>query len=83
MMTALHGDVDGARALLDTLEAAAGDDPYAITVWAAFAVTIAALAGDPAWALRAAERGIAVGPRSSPSSSSAPTSGWPGAGRGP
>ncbi|MBL7512833.1 BTAD domain-containing putative transcriptional regulator [Frankia nepalensis] len=60
--TALHGDVDGARALLDRLEAAAGDDPYAVTVWSAFAVTVAALAGDPAWALRAAERGIAVDP---------------------
>ncbi|MDT3439474.1 MULTISPECIES: BTAD domain-containing putative transcriptional regulator [unclassified Pseudofrankia] len=60
--TALHGDVDAARALLDTLEAAAGDDSYAVTVWAAFAVTVAALAGDPAWALRAAERGIAVDP---------------------
>jgi len=62
LMTALHGDVDGARALLDTMEAAAADDPYVITVWAAFAVTVAALAGDPAWALRAADRGIALNP---------------------
>jgi tetratricopeptide (TPR) repeat protein len=62
LMTALHGDVDAARALFDTLEAAAGDDPYAITVWSAFAVTVAALAGDPAWALRAASRGIAQDP---------------------
>ena len=46
--TALHGDVDAARALLDTLEAAAGDDPYAITVWATFAARIAAVVGDPA-----------------------------------
>ncbi|WP_020572321.1 AAA family ATPase [Parafrankia discariae] len=60
--TALHGDVDGARVLLKRLETTAGDDSYAITVWAAFAVTVAALAGDPAWALRAAERGIAVDP---------------------
>ena len=37
-MTALHGDVDAARALLDTLEAAAGDNPYRITVWATFVV---------------------------------------------
>ncbi|SQE00401.1 transcriptional regulator [Parafrankia sp. BMG5.11] len=63
--TALHGDVDGARVLLDRLEAAACGDSYAITVWAAFAVTVAALAGDPAWALRAAERGIAVDPEHS------------------
>jgi tetratricopeptide (TPR) repeat protein len=62
LMTALHGDVEGARELLDTLEAAAGDDPYAITVWSAFTVTVAALAGDPAWALRAADRGIAQDP---------------------
>jgi ATP/maltotriose-dependent transcriptional regulator MalT len=60
--TALHGDIGAARALLDTLEAAAGDDPYAVTVWAAFAARIAAMAGDPATALRAAERGIAEDP---------------------
>jgi len=47
--------------VLDTLEAA-GDDPYAITLWAAFASTIAALAGDPAWALRTTERGIVEDP---------------------
>ncbi|MCP2266065.1 BTAD domain-containing putative transcriptional regulator [Promicromonospora thailandica] len=62
LMTALHGDVDSAREQLDALETAAGEDPYAITVWAAFAVTVAALAGDPVWALRAAERGIRVDP---------------------
>jgi hypothetical protein len=62
LMTALHGDVDGSRAMLDALEAAAGDDPYAITVWSAFSVTVAALAADPPWALRAAERGIAQDP---------------------
>jgi tetratricopeptide (TPR) repeat protein len=62
LMTALHGDVDGARALLETIEAATGDDPYVITVWAAFAVTVAVLASDPARALRVAERGIAVDP---------------------
>ncbi len=62
LMTALHGDLDTARALLDTMEADAGDDPYVITVWGSFAVTVAALAGDPVWALRAAERGIALDP---------------------
>ncbi|BCB92002.1 BTAD domain-containing putative transcriptional regulator [Phytohabitans suffuscus] len=65
LVTALHGQVGAARALLDTMEAAADDDPYVITVWAAFAVTIAALAGDPAWATRAAERGIALDPEHS------------------
>jgi DNA-binding winged helix-turn-helix (wHTH) protein/tetratricopeptide (TPR) repeat protein len=62
LMTALHGDVDTARALLATIEAATSDDPYVITVWAAFAVVVAAVAGDPASALRAAERGIAADP---------------------
>ncbi|MEV6304562.1 AAA family ATPase [Actinoplanes sp. NPDC051861] len=60
-ISALHGDLDAAGPVLDTLEAA-GDDPYAITLWAAFASTIAALAGDPARALRTAERGIAEDP---------------------
>ncbi|MBB2946656.1 DNA-binding SARP family transcriptional activator [Actinoplanes lutulentus] len=60
-ISALHGDLNAARPVLDTLEAA-GDDPYAITLWAAFASTIAALAGDPAWALRTAGRGIAEDP---------------------
>ncbi|GAA5199660.1 hypothetical protein GCM10023322_75820 [Rugosimonospora acidiphila] len=55
---ALHGDLDAARTVLDTMEAA-GDDPYTITLWAGFASTLAALAGDPDWALRTAERGIA------------------------
>jgi DNA-binding SARP family transcriptional activator len=63
MMTALHGDVDAARDLLDAVEVAAGDDPYAITVWAAFASTTAALAGDPSWAMRAAQRGITYDPQ--------------------
>ncbi|WP_127509157.1 BTAD domain-containing putative transcriptional regulator [Actinoplanes solisilvae] len=58
LMTALHGDVDAARELLDSVEAAAEDDPYATTVWSSFSVTVAALAGDPAWAMRAAARGI-------------------------
>ncbi|GAA0973942.1 hypothetical protein GCM10009555_029490 [Acrocarpospora macrocephala] len=62
LMTGLHGDVDGARAQLDRLEAAADDDPYVVTVCAAFAVTVAALAGDPVWARSVAERGIALDP---------------------
>ncbi|WP_155056800.1 ATP-binding protein [Streptomyces blattellae] len=62
MMTALHGDTDAALALLDTMEAAAGDDPYVITVWATYSARVAALIGDPVRALRSAERGIAVDP---------------------
>lgn len=62
MMTALHGDVAASRSRFDELEVNAEDDPYAITVWAAFSVVTAALAGDPVWASRAADRGIAVDP---------------------
>lgn len=62
MMTALHGGEDEALDLLDAMEVAVGDDPYAITVWAAFSARIAALTGDPARALHAAQRGISVDP---------------------
>jgi len=62
LVTALHGDLDGARALFDRMEAAADDDPYVIAIWAAFSVTAAALGGDSAWAMRAAHRGIATDP---------------------
>ncbi len=61
-ISALHGDVDAARALFDTLKADAGDDPYAVTIWSAIAVRTAVIVGDPEWALRAADRGIAVDP---------------------
>ncbi|MFI0774015.1 BTAD domain-containing putative transcriptional regulator [Streptomyces sp. NPDC021212] len=61
-VTALHGDVEGARALLDVLKDVAGEDPYLITIWATFAARIASNVGDPVQALRGAERGIAVDP---------------------
>jgi DNA-binding SARP family transcriptional activator len=59
---ALHGDLDAARSLLDAVEGAAADRPYAIAAWATWASKIAAMAGDPAWALRAAQRGIDADP---------------------
>ncbi|MET8520883.1 BTAD domain-containing putative transcriptional regulator [Nocardioides sp. NPDC004968] len=59
--TALHGDVAGAHLLLDRLEAA-GNDRYSVTIWATMAARIAAIAGDPVAAMRAADRGIAVDP---------------------
>ncbi|MEV7390009.1 BTAD domain-containing putative transcriptional regulator [Streptomyces sp. NPDC091215] len=62
LMTALHGELPTAQALFDTIETTADDDPYVITVWAAFACTAAALAGDAAQALRTAERGSALDP---------------------
>lgn len=60
--TALHGDVDAARDLLDILESAAGAEPYMITVWASIACRTASIAGEPEWALSVADRGIAVDP---------------------
>ncbi|GAB3065703.1 hypothetical protein GCM10027053_31150 [Intrasporangium mesophilum] len=60
--TALHGDLDGSRALFDAVEVDAHDNPYAISIWGSFSVTAAAAAGDPAWAARAADTAIAVDP---------------------
>ncbi|WP_205649419.1 BTAD domain-containing putative transcriptional regulator [Agromyces sp. LHK192] len=65
LMTALSGELDEARSVLDAIEVEAGDDAYAITVWAAFSVVIAAVAGEVEWARRAAARGMAVDPASS------------------
>ncbi|GAA0242602.1 ATP-binding protein [Cryptosporangium japonicum] len=57
-VTAAHGDVEGARRLFDAVEARMGDDPYVVAVWSAFSALTAVQANDPAWALRAAERGL-------------------------
>ncbi|MFD9286375.1 hypothetical protein ACFWD7_56365 [Streptomyces mirabilis] len=57
-----HGQTAKARAVLDTLAKAAGDDPYSVTTATSFEARTAAVVGDPAWALRAAERGIAADP---------------------
>jgi DNA-binding SARP family transcriptional activator len=59
--TALHGRVGEARTMFDIAEAAAAD-PYAITVWSSLSARTAAIAGDPVWALHAADRGIAADP---------------------
>ncbi|EXG82269.1 ATP-binding protein [Cryptosporangium arvum] len=57
-VTAAHGDVEGARELFDAVEEEMGDDPYVVAVWSAFSALTAVQANDPAWALRAAERGL-------------------------
>ncbi|MGI8331350.1 ATP-binding protein [Actinomadura scrupuli] len=57
-----HGQTAQARAVLDTLAKAAGDDPYALTAATSFEARTASVVGDPDWALRAAERGIAADP---------------------
>lgn len=61
-VTALHGDVAATRALLETLEAVAGDNPYRVTILATMVARIASIVGDSDWALQAADRGIAVDP---------------------
>ncbi|WP_410788630.1 BTAD domain-containing putative transcriptional regulator [Kribbella sp. C-35] len=60
--TALHGDLATAREEFGNIEASAGNDPYAISIWGSFSVTAAAAAGDHDWALRAAETAIALDP---------------------
>ena len=60
--TALHGDLATARAEFADIEVAAGNDPYAISIWGSFSVTAAAAAGDHDWALHAAETAIALDP---------------------
>jgi DNA-binding SARP family transcriptional activator/tetratricopeptide (TPR) repeat protein len=58
----VHGDLETARTILDGLDAAAQDDPYAVTVWAAFSIVTAALAGDASWASQVASRALSVDP---------------------
>jgi ATP/maltotriose-dependent transcriptional regulator MalT len=50
------GDLETARTLLQAVEDAAGDEPYAISVWAHWAANAAAWACDPSWALHIVER---------------------------
>jgi DNA-binding SARP family transcriptional activator len=59
-LAALHGDIDGAQAMLDAQEAAAGDDIYAVAVWAHYTTMTAAMIGDPTFAKRAAQRWISA-----------------------
>ncbi|MFI5959003.1 ATP-binding protein [Cryptosporangium sp. NPDC051539] len=61
-ITALRGNPDGARTLLDAMESEMGADRYLITLWSAFSARIGALVGDPVLALLSSERGIAADP---------------------
>lgn len=61
-VTAVSGDLDAARSLMAQLEQRAGDEPFALTIWAAHAVRIGAMAGDVAAVLRGAERGLMSDP---------------------
>jgi DNA-binding SARP family transcriptional activator/tetratricopeptide (TPR) repeat protein len=61
-VTTLHGEVEAGRALLDSLAAAAGDNPYRLTVWASMAARIAGIVGDTTLALEASHIGLAADP---------------------
>jgi len=61
-MTAVHGDVPGARELLARLESLTGEDPFKITIWAVHSVRAASVVGDAEWALAATRKGIAADP---------------------
>lgn len=51
-LTALHVSLPAGVARFDALKRVIGDDRYGAAVWGAVAATSAAVAGDPAWALR-------------------------------
>lgn len=59
VMTALHGDVDTALAVVDTWDSPG--DPYATSVWVYYTTMIASMAGDAALARRAAQRWVSAG----------------------
>jgi DNA-binding SARP family transcriptional activator len=56
-----HGEVAEAHEVLDVLRDA-GDDAYAVTVWATTCTRVAVMTGDARLALRGAEVGIAADP---------------------
>jgi len=63
VVATISDDRGAAHRLLGDALVAAGDDPYSLAVWAHFATMSAAMAGDTAWALDAAEPWTATGPR--------------------
>ncbi|WP_345574137.1 BTAD domain-containing putative transcriptional regulator [Nonomuraea rosea] len=60
VITALQGDVETARSLLDTVYQAEGD-PFEMSGWVRYQTMAASMAGDAAWAMHATERWVAVG----------------------
>ncbi|MBB6475778.1 ATP-binding protein [Sphaerisporangium rubeum] len=59
VMTAMHGDVEAARAMID--EWNGSDDAFAISTWAYYTSIIASKAGDADWVLRTIDRWMTVG----------------------
>ncbi|WP_432492635.1 ATP-binding protein [Kineococcus gypseus] len=64
-VSAVHGDEERARTLLDELELRADAQPFATTVWAMHTVRTAAMAGRPQRALQGALRGVQADPDAS------------------
>ena len=60
-LTTLHVSLPDGVARFDALRQAIGDDGYGTAVWDAVAAMSAAVAGDPAWALRVIGRGAEPG----------------------
>ncbi|WP_198169431.1 ATP-binding protein [Herbidospora daliensis] len=59
VVTAMHGDVDAAVAVIDRWNGP--DDSYAVATWAYYRSIIASTAGDPDSVIRTIDRWIAVG----------------------
>ncbi|WP_431919644.1 BTAD domain-containing putative transcriptional regulator [Nonomuraea jabiensis] len=59
VVTALHGDVETAKAVIDKWNGP--DDSYAVATWAYYTTIIASTAGDAGWVMRAIERWMAAG----------------------
>jgi DNA-binding SARP family transcriptional activator len=59
VVTALHGDVETASAMIDRWNGPA--DGYAVATWAYYITMIGSMAGDAAWVMRVIDRWTAVG----------------------
>ncbi|MBE1588137.1 hypothetical protein ACFPOI_52085 [Nonomuraea angiospora] len=59
VVTALHGDVEAAAAMIDRWNGPA--DEHAAATWAYYMTMIASMAGDAAWVLRVVDRWTAAG----------------------
>ncbi|MEO3862115.1 AAA family ATPase [Acrocarpospora sp. B8E8] len=59
VLTALHGDVERAEAIIDKWNGP--DDSYAVATWAYYTTIIASMAGDADWVIRTIDRWMAAG----------------------
>ncbi|GGT19726.1 hypothetical protein GCM10010176_075330 [Nonomuraea spiralis] len=59
VVTALHGDAETAKAVIDKWNGP--DDSYAVATWAYYTTIIASMAGDAGWVMRTIERWTVAG----------------------